>query len=133
MTGQWLPLAELPAVLARASLGVVPNRDTRATRLMLPEKLLEYAMLGVPVVAARLPTIEYYFRDSIAYFSPGQSHELAKAIVRLRRDESLRRELKERAAGVLYQLEAEQKARSYMSIVNELVNNCGDGISGAAA
>ncbi len=123
MTERWLPLAELPAVLARASLGLVPNRDTRATRLMLPEKLLEYAMLGIPVVAARLPTIQYYFRDSIAYFSPDKSDELAEAIVRLRRDELLRREYQARAADVLQQLETEQKARPYMSVVNEMVNS----------
>jgi len=38
--------------------------------LMLPVKLLEYVSLGIPVISARLRTIEHYFPDdSIRYFS----------------------------------------------------------------
>src|SRR5579885_101922 len=65
------PVRELPPILSRATVGLVPNRASCATHLMLPVKLLEYAMFGIPVVAARLKTIEHYFdEDAVRYFTP---------------------------------------------------------------
>ena len=45
---------------------------------LLPTKLLEYTSLAVPTVCARLPAVEDYFpEDSLAYFTPGDSDDLA--------------------------------------------------------
>lgn len=76
------PVVEIPSLLAGASLGVVPNRDDPATRLMLPVKLLEYAHLGIPAVAPRLPAIERYFGpgDAVAFYTPGDEASLAAAM-----------------------------------------------------
>ena len=64
-----------------SDVGLVPNHATNATQLMLPVKLLEFATLGIPVIAARLRTIEHYFGDdAVRYFTPGNSRELAQAI-----------------------------------------------------
>lgn len=63
-------------------LGVVPNRKNAATELMLPVKLLECIALGIPVVAPRLKTIEYYFSDDMLfYFEPDNIDSLADAIL----------------------------------------------------
>ncbi len=79
-----VPLEQLPGVLRQASLGLVPNRASSASHLMLPVKLLEYAALGIPVVASRLRTIEYYFKDeAIRFFEPGDPTDLAAAIEEL--------------------------------------------------
>lgn len=67
-----------------ASVGVIPNLRDVATDLMLPVKLLEYVHLGIPVIAPRLRTIEYYFtEDQVAYYEPGNADELAECIGRL--------------------------------------------------
>ncbi len=79
-----VPLEQLPQALRQASLGLVPNRASSATHLMLPVKLLEYAAMGIPVIASRLHTIEYYFKDSaIRFFEPGDPADLAAAIEEL--------------------------------------------------
>ena len=43
---------KLPESLVRADAGLVPNRASSATHLMLPVKLLDYAALGIPTIAS---------------------------------------------------------------------------------
>jgi glycosyltransferase involved in cell wall biosynthesis len=91
-------LEELPGLLREADVGLVPNRASGATHLMLPVKLMEYVALGIPVIASRLRTIEYYFTDdAVRFFTPGDAGGLAAAIEELWRDEECRRRLAERA------------------------------------
>ncbi|MDO8432684.1 MAG: glycosyltransferase family 4 protein [Candidatus Binatus sp.] len=76
-----VPIEALPSMLGEVSVGLVPNRATEATQLMLPVKLLEYMILGIPVICARLRTIEYYFPgDALQYFEAGNVGQLAAAI-----------------------------------------------------
>jgi glycosyltransferase involved in cell wall biosynthesis len=70
-----------------AAVGIVPNRRDAATEYMLPVKLLEYIYLGIPVIAPRLRTIQYYFaEDQVAYYEPGNVEQLAACIHRLYQD-----------------------------------------------
>ena len=111
-------LEQLPDLLCKAALGLVPNRASSATHLMLPVKLMEYAALGVPVVAARLLTIERYFDDSaIRYFEPGDPAALAAAIEDLFLHPARRQELAENARRVVEQINwPVQRARYYAAI-----------------
>lgn len=54
LTGR-LPWRSAMEVLASAAVAVSPLRDTPNYRDSLPTKVLEYAGLGVPIVATRLP------------------------------------------------------------------------------
>lgn len=76
-----VPVERVRDVLAEASAGLVPNLASSATHMMLPVKLLEFATMGIPIIAARLRTIEQYFApDSVRYFEPGDPASLAEAI-----------------------------------------------------
>lgn len=78
------PVDVLPSVLKGMDLGVISNRKTSATELMLPVKMLEYIALGIPVVAPRLKTIGHYFsEDMLTFFTPGNVHSMADAIFSL--------------------------------------------------
>ena len=97
-----IPIEELPTVLATADAGLVPNRENSATHLMLPVKLLEFAMMGIPAVAPQLKTVEYYFGDgAVRFFKPGDINDLAEAIEVLYRSPELRRTYAERARKVV--------------------------------
>lgn len=100
-----LPQAALPARLGRCDAGVVPTRLDAMTQYSLSNKLLEYVHLGLPVLAARLPSYGSYFADDAAwYWTPGDPGDLARAIAefatsapaeRRRRVEAARRGVEE--------------------------------------
>jgi glycosyltransferase involved in cell wall biosynthesis len=86
-----LPAEALPGVIAAADLGIVPYRNDVFTDGLVPTKLLEYAAMGLPCVAARTTAIEATFGDSVAaYFTPGDVEGLARCIHQLWKDPAAR-------------------------------------------
>jgi glycosyltransferase involved in cell wall biosynthesis len=93
-----VPIEELPRLLAEADVGLIPNRASNATHLMLPVKLLDYMALGIPTIASRLRTIEHYFGErAVRFVEPGNVGEMAAAIEELYRDPARRAELAQNA------------------------------------
>jgi glycosyltransferase involved in cell wall biosynthesis len=89
-------LDKLPAIVCEMDLGVVPNRRSPATQLMLPVKMMEYFAMGVPVVAADLATIRHYAgAETVTYFDPGDEKALAQAICRVLTDPDRRQRQRE--------------------------------------
>jgi glycosyltransferase involved in cell wall biosynthesis len=94
-----VPLEELIANLAQADVGYAGMLCDN----MISNKLVEYVALGVPAVVAQWPTFEHYFsNDSVTYFSPGSSNDLASALLAIYREPERARQRAERAAA-LYQ------------------------------
>jgi glycosyltransferase involved in cell wall biosynthesis len=119
-----VPLEQLPQILAHANVGLVPNRASKTTHLMLPVKLLEYAALRIPTIAARLHTIEYYFdRDAVRYFEPGQPADLADAIEELWHYPDRRAALAQGAERVLNQISWPTQRANYYRTIDTLVEN----------
>jgi len=76
-----LPQSALPGRLGACDAGVVPTRLDGMTRYSLSTKLLEYVHLGIPILAARLPTYTGYLPEDAAwYWKPGDAADLARAI-----------------------------------------------------
>jgi glycosyltransferase involved in cell wall biosynthesis len=77
-----VPLESLVDILSGMQLGVISNRKSTATELMLPVKMLEYVALDIPVIAPRLKTIQHYFSDDmVIFFEPENIDSLAQAIL----------------------------------------------------
>jgi glycosyltransferase involved in cell wall biosynthesis len=86
---------------------------------MLPVKMLEYATLGLPIIAARLRTIERYFPDdAVEFFEPGNPEALAAAIRQLHRNPERRHELAERASGVAETLSWKYQKDRYFDAID---------------
>ncbi len=118
-----VPIEELPQVLAEASVGLVPNRASSATHLMLPVKLLEYAALGIPSIAPRLQTIERYFdSDCLRYFEPDNETSLAQAISDLYHDPELRRSMAVKCRSVACRVSWETQRVVLLNAVNSLIS-----------
>ena len=79
--------AELPAIIGTADLGIAPYRNDPFTDGLLPTKLMEYAALGMPAVAARTTAIESTFGSTmVALFAPGDIDDLTNCLLALHRD-----------------------------------------------
>lgn len=76
-----MPQSALRERLTRADGGIVPTRLDGMTRYSLSNKLLDYVHLGIPVLAARLPSYADYLADDAAWFwNPGDPEALAATI-----------------------------------------------------
>ena len=116
------PLHELPGQLRSMDLGVVGNRRSPASDLMLPVKLMEYVSLGIPVVVPRLKTIEYYFSDDmVAYYEPEDIQSMADSIDCLYRMPELRRRKVEQAGTFLREYGWERKGPELVGFYQELL------------
>jgi glycosyltransferase involved in cell wall biosynthesis len=126
MFSKLVPVGDLPAVLSQAAVGLVPNRASPATHLMLPVKLLEYAMSRVPVIAARLDTIQHYFDEqAVRYFTPGDPVDLSVAIEELYRDPKQRDQLSRRAAEIANRLNWLDERNEYYRAIDSLIGETG--------
>jgi len=84
---RFVPTSELPKLIRRADVGVVPYRRDVFTDGILPTKLMEYVALGVPAIAARTPAIAAYFDETmVQFFTPGDPDDLARCILALHSD-----------------------------------------------
>lgn len=81
------PLDEMPAVIASAQLGIVPQRRSDFTSLNFPTKAFEYVALGVPVLMAWTPALDELFGHIDGqFFHCDQPAALAALIRGLYRD-----------------------------------------------
>jgi glycosyltransferase involved in cell wall biosynthesis len=114
-----LVLAEdLPAIIADADAGVVPYRDDVFTDALVPTKLMEYAVTGLPCIAARTTAIAAYFQDTmVEFFQPGDVQDLARCI-RLLRDRPDRLvELSARSSNFTNRYNWAQAGDAYVALV----------------
>ena len=82
-----VPWDKLAEELSTMDVGVVANRVNVATALMLPSKLIDYVVLGIPAIVPRLKAIEYYFSpDMVSYFDPEDVDSMVAATVSLYKD-----------------------------------------------
>jgi glycosyltransferase involved in cell wall biosynthesis len=95
---------------------------------MLPVKMLEYAALGIPIIAARLRTAEYYFdRASVRFFEAGNAEALADAIRELRADRERAARLARRARRVAASLSWERQRERYFDAIDSLLHRPEEG------
>ena len=117
-----VPIEKLPAVLEQADVGIVPNQPSAATHLMLPVKMMEYATLGIPIIAARLRTIEHYFGDDAALlFKPGDAGALADAIENLYANREHAAGLARRASQVADKLSWMHQREHFFAAIDDLL------------
>jgi glycosyltransferase involved in cell wall biosynthesis len=78
-----VPQEALAERLGSAAAGIVPTRSGPMLDLSLSNKLMELACMGMPVIAAGLPSYRRYFgEDGVLYFQPGDVSSLAQVLQR---------------------------------------------------
>jgi glycosyltransferase involved in cell wall biosynthesis len=116
-----IPLDDVPAAIAAADLGLAPTRLDRYTEMTLSTKVFEYAAMGKPVVASRLPMVERTFpAGSVATYQPGHAEGMAGAILGFIEDPARRDEAVERARTIVLATAWEREAERYVALIDRL-------------
>jgi glycosyltransferase involved in cell wall biosynthesis len=66
-----VPQDELPQLIAGSDIGLVPTRPEPYAEYSLSTKLLEYAAMGLPIVATELATFRAHFSEAAIRYVPG--------------------------------------------------------------
>ena len=95
----WVPLEEVPRHISLGDVAIFPFDDTPLNRAKCPSKLVELMVVGKAIVADKVGEIVEYIEDgeSGILVSPKDTRQFAENVVRVLRDESLRRRLGENA------------------------------------
>ncbi|MBX5491492.1 MAG: glycosyltransferase family 4 protein [Chloroflexi bacterium] len=118
----YMPIEELPRLLAAADAGVVPNRADPFTETVLSNKLLEYLALGLPTIVTRTPTQLAHVPPGVAeYCAPDDPADLARSIHRLYADPAYRASLAANARAWSAAHRWRDAAAAYCATIDALV------------
>ena len=120
----WVSKARLNDILHSADVGVVAQKASPYSHLVHTNKMIDYWIFGLPVIASRLHAVSQLYDDEVVeYFDPGNASDLAAAIRRLHMDPARRAKLARN--GKLAHLRngwATQRV-SYLNVFNSLLGN----------
>jgi glycosyltransferase involved in cell wall biosynthesis len=117
------PVSEIVTELDRVHIGLVPSQLDPWTDDVLPTKLLEYAVLGIPVITFRNSVIERYFPpDAVRFVDPASPENLRVAMLELAQDPARALAQAKRAAEVMRQLRWSQQKLNYFEVIDRLAS-----------
>jgi glycosyltransferase involved in cell wall biosynthesis len=118
-----IPLEDVPAAIAGADIGLAPTRHDRFTDMSLSAKLFEYAAMGKPVVATRLPMVERSFpAGSIGTYASGDPGSMASAITAFADDPIAREAAVAQTAAIVEARSWEHESAGYLGLVQQLID-----------
>jgi glycosyltransferase involved in cell wall biosynthesis len=119
-----LPASQVALEIAKADVGVYTAIPDAHMDIAMPGKVLEYVVMGIPVVASRLRILEAFFDDtSLLFFAPGVVEEFISQILKLHSDQALRKELIENADQVFtYKYTWKNEYINYLMLIDKLTS-----------
>jgi glycosyltransferase involved in cell wall biosynthesis len=116
-----MPINDLAKLIRTADLGLAPYRNDVFSGEIVPTKLMEYAALGMPAIAARTTAIDAYFKDTmVEFFTPGDVDDLARCILALYADRRRLAELTDGADKFNQLYNWEKLGAEYVALVERL-------------
>ncbi len=119
-----VPIEDVPARVAAADMGLAPTRHDQFTDMSLSTKVFEYAAMGKPVVASRLPMVAATFpAGTVAAYAPGDAAALAEAILAFADDPLAREAAVARTADIVQAGSWERESVGYIALVDRLIGS----------
>ena len=117
-----IAIEDVPAAVAGADIGLAPTRHDRFTDMSLSTKVFEYAAMGKPVVASRLPMVERTFPPgTVAAYGPGDPAAMADAILAFADDPVAREAAVVATAEIVKAGSWEHESKGYLALVERLI------------
>jgi glycosyltransferase involved in cell wall biosynthesis len=118
-----VPVDEVPGQIIQADVGIYPALPDAHMSIATPTKVLEYAVMGIPIIASRLKILEDLFTGSaVMFFDPGNADQFAHCVLELfdnpaRRDELVRNADSDFARAHSWS----DERRAYFGVLNRLL------------
>jgi len=117
-----VPLTEIPDIMVNADLGIVPKRANSFGNEAYSTKIMEFMSQGTPVVVSRTKIDSFYFDDTVVqFFEPGNPKALAEAVLRVLRDQELKKRLIQNALEYVARNSWRNKKEAYLNLVDSLL------------
>ncbi len=116
-----VPMETLPTVLADSDIGLVPTRPEPYAQFSLSTKLLEYVVMGVPIIATDLATFRHHFSAKAIRYAPGA--DAAALAAAIREEMAAPKKLRARATTALREYAPyrwELQRERYLAVVRRL-------------
>lgn len=89
-----VPVDKVPELLSAADLGIYPAIRDQYMDVAVPEKVFEYSLMRLPIVATRLTVLEEMFSDkAILYFESNQLDQFIARVMEIYTNSELAEEL----------------------------------------
>jgi glycosyltransferase involved in cell wall biosynthesis len=119
-----MPIYEMATVMASADLAIVPKRANGFGNEAFSTKILEFMMLGVPLIISETKVDRYYFNDSIVqFFKAEDENDLARCMLLLIGDKEERERLVANASKFIENYTWDKKKDDYLNLVDRLTNS----------
>jgi glycosyltransferase involved in cell wall biosynthesis len=118
-----VPLEQVPTVMMQADVGIYTALPDPHMSIAVPSKVLEYVMMGLPVVTSRLPALTHLLpEDAVRYFTPGDSEQFAAHMIELAEHRERRTALVARADETFTRQQRwETERRRYFTLLGQLL------------
>jgi glycosyltransferase involved in cell wall biosynthesis len=118
-----VPIEEVASQLAQADVGIYAARPDAHMSIATPTKVLEYAAIGIPIVASRLTVLQELFPETaVKFFEPGNVDQFASCVLQLFNDPGMRAELVRHADNsVMHTMSWSTERRAYFDLLNRLL------------
>jgi glycosyltransferase involved in cell wall biosynthesis len=117
-----VPIAEVPALMAGADVGVVPKRADGFGNEAFSTKVLEFMACGVPVIVSRTRVDMHYFSDAVVrFFIPGDPTDLARVMLDVYRQRGNHEDWVRAARAFAVANSWDERVADYLAVVDRLL------------
>jgi len=116
-----IPLEQIPDLILAVDLGISPIDRGPFSDLCLSTKVLEWLLMGLPVVASWTKTMAYYFDRGIFFFEPGSVSGFVEQVKNCYANPQLGRKKVANAQEVLQRIGWHVQKRKYLAVLSGLM------------
>jgi glycosyltransferase involved in cell wall biosynthesis len=119
-----VPINQVPSFIAKADLGISTHRQDAFFDFYFSTKIVEFMVCGLPVVASRTKTIQYYFcDDNLFFFTPGNINDFTEKVLKVYENPSLaKKKVSEAKKYIIRDLSWDKEKSKYIRLVDSLID-----------